>query len=329
MRHPSTLIPAAAALLWLGATGLAAAQTSTPTNAARADALFNEGVKLFEAGRTHEACARFGESMKLDPANGTLQNLALCHEKEGKAATAWREFTTLVERASAAKQAEREALARQHLGALAATLSKLALTLGPDANVAEVRIDGVPLARGDWATPQAIDPGDHVVTLSAPGKKTIEQHVAVTPGPSTQTIVVPRLEDAVTPPAPSVEKASRAPAPETASAGGGLGGQQVLALTVGAVGVAGLVAGSVFGLVASSRWSQAQKDCNPSCTPDSPALGERDDANSAATASTIAFIAGGAAVAAGAVLFFTAPRSVTVAPAVGAGAGGVLVQGFF
>jgi hypothetical protein len=326
MRLPSTLLAAAAATLWLGATGSAAAQTP-PADAARADALFNEGVKLFDAGKMHEACVRFAESMKLDPANGTLQDLALCHEKEGKTATAWREFMQLVDRASTARQAEREALARQHVAALGATLSKLALSLGPDANVTQVRVDGVPLARGDWATPQPLDPGDHMVVLSAPGKKAFEQHVAVAPGPSTQTIVVAKLEDAV----PAAARASKSAAarPETPSTEGGLGGQRILGLAVGGIGVAGLVVGSAFGLTASSKWSQAQKDCTPSCTPDSPAIGEREDAKSAANVSTIAFIAGGAAVAAGAVLYLTAPRSVTLAPAVDTSAGGFLVRGYF
>ena len=57
-----------------------------------AEALFQEGRRLMAAGKTAEACARFAESYTQEASSGTLLNLALCHQKEGKTATAWTEY---------------------------------------------------------------------------------------------------------------------------------------------------------------------------------------------------------------------------------------------
>jgi hypothetical protein len=296
------------------------ASADAPASSSRADALFNQGVKLFDAGKTHEACEKFAESMAAEPANGTLQDLALCHEKDGRRAEAYREFMDLETRARLARQPEREVLGRQHAAAIAPTLGRLELRVLPDANVDEVRIDGAVIARDAWEAPVAVDPGEHGLSLSAPGKATRERRVSVAAG-GTQTFYVGKLEDAVAP-----EDTRGASRETTALAGSALGGRRLLGVVVGGVGVAGLALGGAFGLVASSKWSQAKRDCNPSCTASSPAIGERDDARSAATVSTVAFVAGAVGVAAGAVLFVTAPARMTVSPSVGAGSAGILVR---
>ena len=106
--------------------------------------------------------------------------------------------------------------------------------------------------------------------------------------------------------------------------------QRILAGVVGGVGVVGVVVGSVFGLKASSDWDEAKSDCNPypKCGPSGAQAG--DDAQSAATISTIAFIVGGAGIAGGLILWFTAPDADSSAEtAVGLAPGRVLVQGRF
>jgi hypothetical protein len=99
------------------------------------------------------------------------------------------------------------------------------------------------------------------------------------------------------------------------------------------VGVAGIVVGGVSAIVAASKWSQAQQDCSPSCNASSPAIAERSAAVSAADVSTVAFIAGGAALAAGAVVYFVVPSGGAAHPAVVPvwvpGVGGVVLRGTF
>jgi hypothetical protein len=55
--------------------------------------LFRRGATWSTRGAFREGCRKLEESQRLDPGGGTLLNVALCHEKEGRTATAWAEFT--------------------------------------------------------------------------------------------------------------------------------------------------------------------------------------------------------------------------------------------
>jgi hypothetical protein len=83
---------------------------------------------------------------------------------------------------------------------------------------------------------------------------------------------------------------------------------RTLGLVVGGVGVASIATGSVLGLIASSRWSQSQKECSPSGCPNfAGAISDHDGAANAGNLSTAAFVAGGVLVAAGVALVIASP----------------------
>src|SRR5262249_6273661 len=73
----------------LGALTLASPGHAQGGDPAAAEALF-ENVREAMAGEDYAtACSSFEESNRLEPAPGTMVNLAGCEEKRGRLATAW------------------------------------------------------------------------------------------------------------------------------------------------------------------------------------------------------------------------------------------------
>jgi hypothetical protein len=299
--------------------------------AAAAEQLFRDASTLLARGETHEACTKFGESQKLDPQLGTLLNLATCHEKEGKVATAWTEFSELVDQAGKAKDQKRLAYAKKRATKLEAQLPRLQLQV--PAGTAELRLDGIVLGEGVWTSLLPVDPGDHWLAYSGPGKKPAMFHVAATLG-ATATVALPALADAEVAPAvavmppPVVAPSEPPPEPAPTNAGGPL---RTAGFVTGGVGVVGLGLGATFGGLALSSKSTVSHDCNGSqCS--STGLSAVSSARSQATASTVGFVAGGVCVAAGLAMVLVAGRHkerLSLAPTTVEHGGGLATFGEF
>lgn len=277
------------------------------TDRVLADALFREGRALMEQEKIREACAKFAESYRLDRALGTLINLALCHEKEGRTATAWAEFNEAAAEAAAEKD-DREPFARKHVAALAAELPRLALAVAPEASALlslEIRLDGAALGRAAWSSPLPIDPGEHEIRATAEGKRPWSANVIIPKGAGVTSLSVPALED--------LPKPDRPPSPPPASPAEPRSGsaQRTLGWVAGGGGVAGLAVGTVFGLHALSLKSERDAHCSSGNLCDQEGVDKDGEARSAATISTIGFVAGGVLAATGVVLILTAPKDST------------------
>ena len=105
-----------------------------------------------------------------------------------------------------------------------------------------------------------------------------------------------------------------------------LGAQRVAALLTGAVGVAGLVAGTAFGLASQSKGSEADDHCAGSMCRDQAGVDLRADAKRAGNLSTAGFIVGALGLAGGAALWFTASDHAGRAR-IGVGFGSVALTG--
>jgi hypothetical protein len=123
----------------------------------------------------------------------------------------------------------------------------------------------------------------------------------------------------------SASEDAEPPAPEPRGAG-----QRTLAYVLGGVGVVGLGVGTYLSLKAKGTYDDAIARCptGPSSCDQTGADGGADP-HDQATVSTIAFLAGGALVATGIVLYLTAPRSrrVSLQPAPGLASAGLRLEG--
>lgn len=309
MHCPAWIIASIVIAIGLSSSGAAFAQPSPRVAADRnaaADALFDQGKRLMAAGRFAEACGKFIESERIDHGTGTLLNLADCYEQNGQTASAWAQFQAAAAAANAEGQTERERIARERERRLEPNLARLTIVV-PWAETQPgivVKRDDLPVDKAIWGVPVPVDPGDHTLEVSVPGKATYARTIKVPKsGGARITETIPPLADPpVAPPGPP----ARLPAPPPPP-GPRFGTQQIAGIAVGAVGLAGIAVGSALGLHAISRNAASVTHCRGDHC-DAAGVGIRRDALAAGTGSTVAFVAAGAALAAGATIFFMAPK---------------------
>lgn len=181
------------------------ADAQTETRAAVAEALYRQARDLMAAGKYGEACPKFAQSHQLDPATGTLLNLAACHERQGKLASAWLEYSDAIVAARRDAREDRVQYARERVHELEPRLSRLTLLLAPGADTPglTIELDGASVGSAVFGAPTPVDPGEHNVRASAPGKKPQTFSVKIGPEADEQSLTIPALEDAPAEPTPA------------------------------------------------------------------------------------------------------------------------------
>lgn len=277
-----------------------------------AESLFMDARRLMGAGDYARACPKLEASRRLEPALGTTLNLADCYEKLGRTASAWAEFKRAAAEAQRAGDTARKSTAAERLAALEPRLCRLQID-AEEAGVSVLR-NGEPLDAEVLGSAIPVDPGSYRLGARAPGKVTWEQTVDVRGEGLLVQVWVPALVSDVSPPEPSAASEPASPPPMDAAASGS---QRTWAWALGGVGAASLAAGTTFGLLASSSWSDAKDSCaDPpyECGPDD--VNQGDDAGTLADVATVSFILGGAALGTSLILFLTdseEPSSTTLA----------------
>lgn len=305
---------------------LATARTALADSSV-AQALFDAGRQLMKEGNYAAACAKFAESQRIEPADGTLMNLAACHVKQGKTATAWSEFNDALTGAMRAGDEARIKEAKRQVDTLEPELSRLRIVAAHGEAGLEIRLDDTLLGSATLGLAIPVDPGEHRVTVRAPGYAAWQTRVSVAPRArkelavpalhrlprrigethSVPRVAKPQVHDS------AVDRSSSAP---------------LAAYVIGGVGVVGLGVGTYFGLKAGSKKRDSEDEChNGACTPDGAAL--LRDADSAAWVSNVGFGVGVAGIGIATYLFVSTPseekveKSLSVQPFVGAGALGL------
>jgi hypothetical protein len=333
--HHVTHARASFASLAFVAVVLSSVARSSPARAEGedADALFNAGRELMQQGRFTDACPKFAQSQRVIPAVGTALNLGLCLEKLGHTASAVAAYRDAITMASALGPTEvkRIAVARDRLLALEPRIVKMQIVVADDVAGLEVKRDGLGFAKSQYGTALPVDPIPHVIEATAPGRQPWRTTVVVSGDGAIAVVTVPPLAAIPKPVASPVPAAAPRSAEPTAS------DTHPVALTavLGGVGLVALTAGVVLALDARSRYDDADSLCDArGCAPQAAAL--QDGARARGNVATVAFIAGGLALAGAAVVWFAVPgpraTSSGLAPSVGRvglGPGGVALGGSF
>jgi hypothetical protein len=268
------------------------------------------------ANRAAAACEKFAASLRLEPTIGTQLNLAVCYEKIGRTASAWAHFAELQTTARRAGQEPRADFAKKKAEALAPRLSKLRVTVGERRPGLAITFGGAPLAESAWGSLVPVDPGEHVLAASAPGRKPWSQKISVGANADEINVAVPVLA-----PEPTA-----VPAPDGGRpAGGGSDAAKPVAALPTILGwsfiggaAAAAAAGVALRVVALDKDEASDPHClvgaggtvpgaEDKCDQEGKDL--RDAAQALQLGSVVAWAGGGALLVTGVVLLVTAPSS--------------------
>jgi hypothetical protein len=299
-----------------------------------AEALFEAGRQAMQRADYAAACPRFAESQRLDPAAGTLINLADCEEHLGHLATAWeawQEAVTLLplddnRRPGAKRRAAQIEQKVPHL------TIKLAADAPPDTRVLR---DALELGAASLGIALPVDPGPHAVRATAAGHEESTTKVTLGEGESRVievapgAAVAPAASSGVTPPAsaptlPPASASSPAPVPTPvapAHAPVDHRGLRIAGWVSGGVGLAGIALGATTGVLAIGKKSTVEAECDPTRGGCSQAgFDASRSGHTLALVSDVGFIAGAALTAVGVWLVITyrpsagEPPPIVVAP---------------
>jgi hypothetical protein len=272
--------------------GVAYADRSDPVTA---EALFRAGRAAADRGDWASACPQFEESNRLDPAVGTMFNLAACNEQIGKIASAWQIFREVAQRLPPGDDRIALALARAH--ALEPKLPSITLQIGAVPAGTVVLRDGVELGTASLGLPLPIDPGAHVILVKSPGRAEKKYDVKLD---------VAETREIALEPGPALPSEGLPPeAPLVRASENGDSSRRTIGLALMGVGAGGIVTSLAFGGVALAAKNTVNAECEgKSCSQAGVDAGSRG--STAATISTIAFGAGAISAAVGAILWFGA-----------------------
>jgi hypothetical protein len=300
------------------------AGATSPAEVALAQRFFDDARTLFGAGNFHEACAKFAASQKLDPREGTLMNLAICHEKEGKSASAWTEFNDAKAGARAVGHADIDKFASEHIARLTPSLSYLRITVSPEAHARglTLKLDDANIQEVAWGTDVPIDPGPHTLQAIAPERVSWETKETVGQSGDHKVIDVPVLRVAAGVPVTVVPAAAREPG--TAQPATPSDGRKTAGFVIGGVGIASLGVGAAFGIEAISERHQVNTCTGASCGANAQSINDEGVRNAWVSDFTIG--AGLVGLAVGTIMvLMSPPGGKTSTEAAGASSSFVLV----
>ncbi len=284
--------------------------------------LFERGKADMLAGHYQTGCPAIASSYELEPLPSVLFTLAECHAKWGRVATAsvqFRTYLSMVERMAdvlRAKHQRRVAFASERLEKLRARVPTVSFRLPEGApSDTEVRRDGQTVPPASLGVAIALNPGEHQLEVSVPGRTPAHQTLVLREGKRRVVVLVvpaaPSVVPVIEPPQPPAAPATNPPHPVPPANPpdppdvGEHGLARGWGYGVGAVGLASLTVGLVVGVVAISQGETAAEHC-PDLQCDAEGMAAVDSGQTYAAVANVAVAVGAVGVVAGGVLLLLA-----------------------
>jgi serine/threonine-protein kinase len=293
------------------------------SNKAVAEQLFQEARELMAQAHYEEAIPKLQASLDLARGSGTLGSLAVCYEQLGKLASAWVHYKEASVHADREGNPNRAKAAQAQAAALEPRLPRLTIRVASSDTVPGLAIsrDGNVLTPAMLGIAVYVDPGEHEVTATAQGYQPFSNTFTMAEA-ETHTVEIPMLSPLPKPvpgDKPDIPSSSGQPGLDLTGAAADLSDgedpgrtRRMAGLITGGAGAVVLTVGLVVGATVYSAWNDPfdRNECDRDtlvCTPEGQEQVER--ARSRANLSNLLVGTGVAAVATGAVLYFTAPKS--------------------
>ncbi len=203
------------------AAGLVAAFIVASPRAARADdddpteVNLNRARKLMESRSTlDQACKWLDNAYRITQRGDMLLNLAECHRRQGKTATAWSEFDKAIRIGAEVKFPEAVAAATQLRDDLATRVSHVTIQVAPATAALPgftVELDGKSLPSAGWNVAVFHDPGGVDVTAHAKGYKPFVAHLDIGNEREDKTVEIALEREPPPPPPKPVPRPPPAP----------------------------------------------------------------------------------------------------------------------
>jgi hypothetical protein len=268
---------------------VALAGTARADDIKSADEKFEAARKLEAQGDHAGACKLFSESLALNPnAIGTILNVGLCAEHEGRIATAVRYFSDARDRAREQNLAPQLAAAEDHLEKLTPRAPHLAIAFSESYSDGKLVVANK-IVSVVSASDVLVDPGQVAIVMSAPGRVPYSTTIEIAEGQH-KALAIPQLGY-----------------PVTSCTACRLVGKSLVG-----VGAATFVTGVILGWKSHSDWNRDVAKCMPNgtgtyvCSQD--AFNKVNSDLSLGNAGTIIGIAGGVLLVGGAALWYFTPE---------------------
>ena len=273
---------------------------------ATARTLAQQGYESLRDKDYATAVDRYKRALAIVHAPTLLRDLARAQVGLGKLVDAHENYSTIIREgvAADAPQPWVKALAdaKAEIGPIAPRLASLIITVTGPAHP-RVTIDGAPIAEASLGVKRPADPGRHEIRAIAQGYYTAKKTVELKDGEAVN--IAFELEDAPPDAAPKDEEVAGKVSVATV-----VDPPWRKPVTIGAfaLGGAGLVFGSVTGLLAMSKHNKLASQCPGGvCGPTQK--GSFDNYHTLGMLATIGFVAGGVGAAGGVVLLLVKPQT--------------------